>query len=191
MRDSAWWACGFTASITPCPGMAQSGTSIWLGSLLYLELVTCELCFLCTCVWFDQHGVFENWKHTFQKVGRFFTAPDFQLKTLRGLGLISSMARITWSWTAAASFRSATLSFLGLSQSSLLSLATQQGAGMSGNRQPGDFPPEWVRPPVHVRGLWAERAARKPGSLSPHCYWPAWGHWTSYATSLTPVTNLQ
>lgn len=102
---------------------------------------------------------------------------------LEELGLISCMGQITWSWTVAASFTNATL--LSLSQSSLISIATQQVAGMKGNRQLNDFTPEWETSCPSLRGLWAERAVQKPGSLYSRCYWPAWGPWTSYVTSLS------
>lgn len=65
MRENAWWAYGFIASITPCP-WGVSVRNQPFGLVLYvtftsdLELVTCELGFLCTCVRFDQHGVFKN-----------------------------------------------------------------------------------------------------------------------------------
>lgn len=56
---------------------------------------------------------------------------------------------------------------------------------MKGNRQLNDFTPEWETSCPSLRGLWAERAAQKPGSLYSRCYWPAWGPWTSYVTSLS------
>lgn len=186
MRDNAWWAYGFIASITPCPWDLCQEPAFDSGlCCIYIRFRTGyhELHFFWTCIWFDQHGVFKNLEQTFQKVGRFFTTPDFQLKMLEELGLIFCMAHITWSWTVAAYLTNATL--LSLSQSSLIFIASQQVAGMKGNRQLNDFTPEWETSCPSLRGLWAERAVQKPGSLYSRCYWPAWGPWTSYVTSLS------
>ena len=83
------------------------------------------------------------------------------------------MAQITWSGTTAASFRSAT--FLSLSQSSPICVATLHVAGMNGNWKPSDFAPKRGRPPVPLSQ--ASEQKEVPGNLGLafSLLWTSWG----------------
>lgn len=96
----------------------------------------------------DQHDVFKNLEQIFQKVGRFFTTwiSSLNVRRTRPCFLYDPNHLVLNS--SCLLYKCQT--FLSLSQSSLISVATQQVAGVKGHRQLNDFTPEWVRPPVHL-----------------------------------------
>lgn len=131
----------------------------------------------------DQHDVFKNLEQIFQKVGRFFTTRISSLNVRRTRPCFLHDPNHLVLNSSCLLYKCQT--FLSLSQSSLISVATQQVAGVKSHRQLNDFTLSgWGLLSISQR-LVSRKSCPETGSLYSCCYWPARGPWTSYATSLS------